>query len=341
MAKGSDTPLSKEEILADLNGFCLGLWESYLTRFMPEDMEGSEDYTPLEFSLKPYVMEGGGTILFAPPGRGKSYTALLWAVSIDAGLDKFWHTEQGKVLYINLERSKETLKRRLSRVNRILGVEPTRPLLTLNARGQSLMGIISTCQRSIKENNVKLVILDSVSRAGFGDLNENRPVNTIIDALSSLSATWLALGHTPRQNEDHVYGSIFFEAGADIVVQLISQKKDDGTLGIGYKSTKQNDMPAIPLTIYAMEFDDIGLVNFRPAKSYEFPEVEKGKSLSAEQLIDEFLLEQETADATATQVAEHLEMNRSNISHLMKHSDRYVETRKEGKAVYYGVKTLP
>lgn len=215
---------SKEQLRSDLDKFCLGLWDKYLSHFMPELMSGDETENLLRFLLKPYILEGGGTILFAPSGRGKSYTALLWAVSIDAGISTLWPTTRAKVLFINLERSGKSLKRRLAAANRILGLEPTRPLLTLNARGKALYNVLPICKRAIKEHDVKLVILDSISRAGYGDLTENRPVNAIIDALSGLCESWWALAHTPRANEDHVYGGIHFEAGADIVVQLMSQQ---------------------------------------------------------------------------------------------------------------------
>jgi len=136
MGKALAEVCSKEMLRTDLDKFCLGLWNNYLSHFMPEMVAGSEDNQQLRFLLRPYVIEGGGTILFAPPGRGKSYTALLWAVSIDAGVSSFWQTSQVPTLFINLERSGQSLRRRLAAVNRILGLDPKCPLLILNARGK-------------------------------------------------------------------------------------------------------------------------------------------------------------------------------------------------------------
>jgi len=329
---------SKEELRRDLDRFCLGLWESYLSHFMPEMMAGSEENQPLRFLLKPYILEGGGTIVFAPAGRGKSYTALIWAVSTDAGVGTFWQTLPVPVLFINLERSAQSLRRRLTMVNRILGLDAKRPLLILNARGKSLYDVLPICQKAIKTHGIKLVVLDSISRAGFGDLTENRPVNAIIDSLSGLCDSWLALAHTPRQDETHLYGSIHFEAGADIIIQVLSQQKEDGTLGLGYQSQKQNDIPSIPLTIYALEFTDTGLSNFRKAKALEFLDIEEKQKKSVEELTTEFILDQETADASATQIANALGRSRNHISEMLRHSGKYIQTRKEGREVYYGVK---
>jgi hypothetical protein len=39
-----------------------------------------------------------------------------------------------------------------------------------------------------------------------------------------------------------MYGSVHFEAGADVIVQLLSEQLEDGTLGIGLQVTKNNDV---------------------------------------------------------------------------------------------------
>ncbi len=329
----------KDDLRRDLDLFCAGLWEYRTSLTTPELMVGDETCEPLCFLLKPYLLEDGGTILYAAPGRGKSYSALLWAVSVDAGCNKFWPVKQTVVLFINLERSRKSLTRRLSAMNRVLGLPPTRPLLTLNARGKSLSDVSATCRKSIKEHSVGFVVLDSISRAGVGDLTENISGNRVIDSLSSLCPSWLALGHTPRQSEGHLYGSIMQDAGADICVQLSSQTTEDGTLGIGWELTKQNDMGKRGQEIFALEFTDNGLKDCRKAKPFEFPEIESKGTQSIDESITDFILEQETADATATQIAEGTGLPRSTISFYLNKPGKYVETRKGLKnSRYYGVK---
>ncbi len=331
---------SKDDLRRDLDAFCAGLWDYHTSLLSPEMVEGDEVIGPLEFYLEPYLLVEGGTILYAPPGRGKSYTALLWAVCVDAGITKFWDVKQTRVLFINLERSKRSITRRLAMTNKILGLPLNRPLLMLNARGKSLFDVVASCRRSISENNVKFVVLDSISRAGLGDLTENVSGNRVIDALSSLCPAWLALGHTPRLSENHVYGSVMQDAGADICIQLSSQILDNGTLGVGLEITKQNDTGKKGQEIIAFEFDDFnqGLTDIRKGKSFEFPEIESKTRQSMEQVIRDFVLEQEGADATATQIAEATGFNRANISHYLTQSGKFVETRKVKTSVYYGIK---
>ena len=323
----------------DFDLFCAGLWEYQIRQFVPELMHGDPVQAPISFLLNPYIIEGGGTILFAPPGRGKSYTALLWAISVDAGCKKLWTVQQRKVMFINLERSRNSLRRRVAMVNKVLGLPATRPILTLNARGKSLNDVLPVCRKYIKEQNVKLVVLDSISRAGYGDLNDNQPMNKIIDALSSLSESWMALSHTSRANEEHAFGSIMLDAGADVCVQLVSEVKEDGTLGLGYQITKQNDIGCYTLNIYALEFNECGLTNVRRAKDCEFIDIEgKGKKDPLTLVID-WILNQDSSDASATQVAEALGVPRATVSKYFTTTGKFVQTRKDKQSVYYGVKS--
>jgi len=334
----TEVKYGKEDLRRDLDAFCLGLWDFYLSRFVPEEMHGDENPKPMNFLLKPYILEGGGTIIYAPPGRGKSYTGLMWAISIDSGSQMFWPTQQRKILFINLERSGDSLRRRLTMVNKVLGLPATRPILTLNARGRTLTSVLPACQRAVKKHNVGMVVLDSISRAGLGDLTENQPGNRVIDALSSLCETWVALGHTSRANESHMYGSIMQDAGADICVQLSSQVKDDGTLGIGWQITKQNDIGVHGMRIYAMEFDDMGLTNFRASKTFEFPDIEGKSPMDMLTIIKEWIANQDSGDATATEIEREFGYDRSNVSRMLNQSGDFIKTRKEKQSQYYGVK---
>lgn len=329
----------KEQLKLDLDKFCAGLWNYLLSIYQPEEMAGSEQLEPHIFLLKPYILEHGGTILFAPPGRGKSYTAMTFAVSVDAGVSKFWQVTQAKVLFINLERSRQSLVRRLTMVNKILGLSPTRPMLTLNARGKNLSDVIAVCRKAVRENHVGMIVLDSISRAGAGDLNENLSGNRIIDALSSICPTWLALGHTSRASEEHLFGSVMQDAGADICVQLSTQIKPDTTLGISLQITKQNDIGYNKQSIYAFEFNDDGLSNIRQAKPIEFPDIEDFGSADMLTVIKDWIMNQDSGDATASEVADALGYERTRVSRIFNSSSDFKETRRIKHSVYYGVLT--
>ena len=163
----------------DLSIYCSRLWDNSLTSLLPGPVKGNALGEPLVFPLRPYILSGGGTILFAPPGRGKSYTAMLMAVAVDAGNSHLFDVDQSKVLFVNLERPPNTVSRRLGCVNTALGEDPERELTIMNARGKSLRDIEDVVKRAVEEQGIEVVFVDSLSRAGHGDLTENRPVNQI------------------------------------------------------------------------------------------------------------------------------------------------------------------
>ena len=77
---------------------------------------------PVDLMLGNYIIKGGGTILFAPPGRGKSWIGLLMACSVDSGVSDVWDVPTArKCLFVNLERSAESVQRRLGLVNTAMG----------------------------------------------------------------------------------------------------------------------------------------------------------------------------------------------------------------------------
>lgn len=321
----------------ELDIYCRGLKDAWDGDVQAEMMEGSAERTEQRFTIFPYVLHNAGTILFAPPGAGKTYTMLTLAVSVDAGLTSLFPVTQGKVLFINLERSASSLRDRLGNVNEALDLPRTRPLLTLNKRGWGLKVLMPVVHRICQEHNVTCVMLDSISRAGVGDLTENKSVNDIIDMLNSLDREWVALAHTPRADSSHIFGSVFFEAGADVMVALNSQQQDDH-LGVSLQITKGNDVGDRKQRIYAYDFDQqLGLLNIRPAQPGEFPDLEAGRTTLIDQVVD-FLLGADTQDATATQVADALHKNRSHISRLLNDTPmRFVRTRKVGRETFFGV----
>lgn len=323
----------------DLQGFCAGLWNAHVAGDMPEMMEGELEGRPPSFVLRPYVLEGGGTILFAPPGRGKSYTAGLWAVAIDAGISTFFEVRERPVLFVNLERSRLSLRNRLGAVNRALGLPADRPMCTLNARGRALADVVPAIKRTAAERGIGCVFLDSISRAGMGDLTENQPVNRIIDSLNGACETWVALAHTPRGDESHTYGSIHFEAGADVVVQLLSEQDEGGPLGIGLQVTKENDIGKQPLRILSLEFGPGGLTAVRNARKGEFPGIEKGRKGTLRDDVREYLLREGKADASET--AEATGHDRSSVARVLASDSVFRFLGREGKKKLYGVATGP
>jgi len=320
--------------------FCLAC-DDFMHHRLKVDLLPGSDLGPVRFWAKPWIVRGGGTIIFGSPGRGKSYLAMLMAASVDAGLSRLWPVEQAPVLFINLERSQESLARRLLRINRALGLDPLRPLRVADLRGQSLAANADALADHIKAEGVEIAFLDSISRTQAGDLRDNEPANQIIDTLNGVCETWLALGHTPRKDDSHVFGSVHFTAGADLEVQLLSQVANDGkTLGLGLQATKANDMRTPPLELLALEFgDDDETLNVRRPYASEFPEIVSGRKMPRGDQIVETL--KVLGVRTAEEIAKQTGIGRQHVAGLLKNDRRFQVAGKDGRKILYGLAAHP
>ena len=279
----------------------------------------------------------GGTIGFAPPGRGKSYLAMLLAQSVEYGIDAVWSVARTPTLYVNLERSRDSMERRLGQVNAALGLDRTTPARMLHRRGRSLSDVIEAVARAVDEEGIGLVILDSLSRAGVGDLTENMLANRAMDQLNGLGCGWFALAHTPRADDGHVYGSQMFDAAADITVQVLSERRDSD-LGIGLKVTKANDIAPPPLRVWCLEFDpDFGLTAIRPAEAHEFPEITQGDSRTTRDLVIDHLRVHGTDYTRA--IAEEIGRAVSGVSAALKDTKTFLEVDRQSNRVLYGLRS--
>lgn len=325
----------ERQLRIDLDEFCGRVWPLWIGRQRAQEVSGDMTIPPPKFLLSPYIVEGAGTIAFGPPERGKSYVALAIGISIDAGYDYLWECEQKKVLFVNLERSAKSMTRRLTMVNMAMGLPPERPLFMLNARGKKLGDLIEAIREDVREKNVEVIILDSLSRVGMGSLTEDMPANEAMDALNQMVGTWLAVGHTSRKDDTHVFGSQMFDAAADVILQVKTQRVGAQKLGIGLQVTKANDIPRAPFRKLALCFDEHGLSDLREAGENEFPELMGPQALNLPGEIFDYLLE--VGKAHPTQIAKDTGHARSAISKAL-NDPRFVNLGKDGRFVMYGVR---
>lgn len=274
---------------------------------------GDPDKTEIAMLVEHMILFEGGTVIYAPPKSVKSYLTMLFAVSVDAGISKYFTVQQAPVLYINLERGKRSMQRRLGLVNRALGLPADRPLLMLNERGKRLSDVYDAARDIIEKEGVKLVFLDSLSRGGFGNLNDNEPANRAMDYLNRLCPAWTAIAHTPRQDDSHVFGSLMFDAAMDIGINVRVQKLESNTVGIGLVVKETNDTGSPPMRVLAFEFDKYGLTAVREAQRHEFPEIEDTSSprTNAERILDHLLA---FGECTQEELHKDLGLNVGTIS---------------------------
>lgn len=325
----------RTQLKRDLDLFCAHLWPAWSEGMEPQEIAGDLD-SQIGWLLRPYLLEGAGTILFAPPGQGKSYLALLLAVSVDAGVSTLWPATRSRVVYLNLERSLQSLSRRLARVNSVLGLDPRRPLLISDGRGARLSDLERTIRALVHREGCGLVVLDSISRAGFGSPLDPAAMNEVMDLLNRLGCAWLAIGHTPRQDSSHVYGPVMQDAAADLMLQLASERRGD-QIGLVIRGTKANDMKLPPPEYLEFTFDESGLIAVERARESNWPELAAGEKKSHRQQAIDFLLT--VGEATVEEIAEALGMRHHHASRLLADPTTFVRTRSEGRRRYYAVRS--
>ena len=313
----------KSALRHELDLFAENLWAAFIDS-QPAEEVGGDAMLPLNWMAHPHVLEKGGTLIFGDPGKGKSTTAMILAVAVNSGLNGLWKTKQAKVMYINLERSKDSLKRRLGCVNTALGLDPGSPLLMYNSRGRSLASVLPVARRTVEKMGVELVILDSISRAGVGDLNENQPTNDTMDQLNEMCPSWVGIGHTGHSDKTRMFGSQFWMAGADVGVKLQAEQREN-ELGVRLEVTKGNDFsPPAPMVLRYI-FDEFGLSRVDPAKTSDFPELQAQRKRSHLQELEDLL---ERRNMTETQIYQAMpDVKASELRGLLHDNrDRFTRT---------------
>lgn len=337
---------SKIDLKHDLDKFCIGAWPAHVDELAVEMVSGKANSEGVLLSFPPYVVEGGGTIIFGQPGGGKSWTMMLMAVSSDSGVHRIWNGhKRRRGLFVNLERPRQSLEVRLACINRVLGLSEDRELPTINARGKSLSDIRDAIHKGIRQHGIEIVWLDSISRAGLGDLNSNESANRVIDMLNGFGVSWAALAHSPRGDDSHIYGSMHFEAGADVMVRHGTLLQADGTRVVTLEVDKANDMRFPEVRRLAYEFDRMGLSSVREATQMEAePEQEDERGLPPMRedfavLIDKYISEHNAG--TATQIWKALGGKPSRPT-IQRHMTRYSKGKgalykaiEHGKEVYF------
>ena len=301
-----------------------------ITAGVVKDLIPDTKDTPIPFLISPYIVEDSGTIFFGPPGKGKSWTAMLMAVSIDSNSTLVYNVKKSvPVLYVNLERSEASMSRRLAKVNTALGLDRNRRLKAINLRGYTLTDTIDAIKAGVLAYDLGLVIVDSMSRSGATDLNSNVDSNQIMNLLNSLQKSWMIIAHTPRDNDNHIYGSIMQEAAADVVVGIRSKPIDIGKMYVTLRVEKANEFEAPEAEAWEYTMNTYGLVSVvKTEEKLSLNAVDHGAT------IQQYLVEH--GESTTVEIAEATKIHRSTISTELNNSEVFYETgNKRGRAKLY------
>ncbi len=309
----------------EVHQFCGLLEEAWtIQRYEVEEPDVKRKPPPAVMYLDPYIREGSGTVIFAPRESGKTYLLMTMGLCIATGDSTFWNCcTPHPVLYVNLERDKASMDRRLYYLAKALGKNTSR-MKFIHCKGASLPDIMPRVTMWQLEFPNSVILIDSISRTGVGDLNENVVANKIIDMFNQFT-TWVAIAHTPRDDDTHPFGSVHFEGAADVTIKVSSE--DHGlTKEVTLAFDKASDIPKTPPESIRFEFDKDGL------SSVSKLAVARKTNLAR---VIEYLMV--VGEASATDIEEQLHITREKVSTMFNKNRMFMLVRKEGHSKFYGL----
>lgn len=196
------------------------------------------------------ITEGALVGLYGPPGEGKTFLALDWALSIAHG-ERWLETAvlQGPVLYIAAEGGR-SIGKRVAAWMQSRGVETVGTafflLESLQLRNLADVGRLTTALEEL-EITPRLIVADTLARCFVGgEENSAKDMGDFVEGLEwirrTTGAAVMVLHHTakPRNKKrgNHVErGSNALRAAADVMIEV--SRGDDGTITV--INTKQKD----------------------------------------------------------------------------------------------------
>jgi len=334
---------SEKAVTHDVGVLCQAVISWDMESVKIDYISPTEVAPPITFPLYPFLREGAGTILFAPPGTGKSWVSLIMGVCLANGLTSPFNALKRHVIYANLERPRNTFLVRDHAVRRALGFPTDQPsgIGYIHARGLTFKSVLWHIEQEGRKYPDSVVILDSISRTGLGSLLDDTTANQFTDAMNALGLTWLGVGHTPRGDDKHVFGSVHFTAGCDIEVRLVGSEHGH-TLNLLLETVKANDSKRNFKHAISLEFgaeEQEGLVGIREIQADD-------PGLIVQSTDNSFrighAIELLGGKATPSEIADETGIALPNVSKVLTSSKgKFVflenESRNAGRNKYYGV----
>ena len=198
------------------------------------------------------ILESGTLgMLYGAPASGKSFLALDMGACVATGLD--WHgnkVQQGGVLYFVGEGLQGIIRRKEAwsishETDLNYSMSFSTQFVDLNNLENSLPEFIEEIRKVSEQTEVKLLILDTLSRYYSGDENAAGDMNHFISVLDALRQEFgfavLLVHHTGKDTSRGARGSSVLRAAIDTEIQV--QKSNDA---ISITNTKQKDFDVFP-----------------------------------------------------------------------------------------------
>lgn len=196
------------------------------------------------YLLYPLLPKGLPTLLYGEGASAKSYLALHLALSVQVPIEDFdWHPIKSNVLYLDYETDFEEVDYRLKKIKNAHGIDTS---VSIMYRRQSLplWDDADKIIEAIDQDDIGLVIVDSLGAACGGDLKEQEVATRFFGAIRRLPVTSLTISHVaknPLEKTKTPFGSIYFYNFARNVIEVKKiQETGEDEISVGLFHRKCN-----------------------------------------------------------------------------------------------------
>ncbi len=218
-----------------------------------EELWSHEDVPPASFLVHPLLVENDINLIYGDGQTGKSQTALLlYLCSLLPWLDNPMHfsvpTLPAPGLYLDYEASKRGIHRTFKDLVEGHGLA-SMPLI-YRRLSVPLADSFESTERLIKARKIKFIIVDSLTGAVGGDLNDPKIVNPFFSAIRSIDVTWLLIHHISKEARGQRHKSpmgsvIFWNRSRSIwLTKVVDRSATDLTVTLSHE--KYNHIPYQP-----------------------------------------------------------------------------------------------
>lgn len=209
--------------------------------------EAWEPEPPREFLVNPLFERGSISLIYGPPGGGKTYSMLDCAICIALGEDWLnFPTTQTRVLIIDEESGRRRLNRRLREVMRARGVEDAAILYT-TLEGFNLRDVRDHrhIEELIGESQAGFVLMDALvdftPGADENKAQEMAPLMNVLKHIVERTQVHVSMLHHSNKQGD-IRGSISIPGVVDLVLSVERKPKSPR---VDFVSTKARDIEPV------------------------------------------------------------------------------------------------
>lgn len=238
------------------------------------------------FLLYPLLRFGAPTTIYGPHGIGKSYLSDYLALLVSSGLEhgRFVPRAPANVLLVDYEDDPDTVNDRLWAIKQGIGPEIDDTGIHYRYGGGPIYHEEPMWQKIVSENDIKLVIIDSMSGATEGELMDASTNSKVFNMLRRLKVTSLIIDHTGKEEDRGIIGvSAKYQRSRSIWRVQKAQEAESDTLKLGMYHEKENNgrlRSSIGLEFWFDEAEPARQVIVNEIEVSQVPELEAKEPLS-------------------------------------------------------------